>query len=125
MTEVIDATKLVDILENIVKANGYDHTAECQYMDAETNQPICIAGQVVYRLGGRDALEQLIENRAINLTLDYAVFDSVKNDERHNADVARDLGLTEDALELLAQAQIIQDEGEPWGEALGRVKEMV
>ena len=125
MTEVIDATKLVDILENIVKENGYDHTAECQYMDAETNQPICIAGQVVYRLGGSDALEQLIENRAISLTLDFAAFDSVKNDELHNSQVVRDLGLTDDALKLLAHAQLIQDEGEPWGEALGRVKEMV
>jgi len=118
MAQVIDATKVIELLEAVVKDIGEGHTAECLYRGFSTetgesnDEPGCIAGQVVYKLGGLDALKSLSEGGIIS--------------NYENRPVLVGLGFDEDAIRVLSLAQRVQDIGEEgtrtWGQALKYAK---
>lgn len=72
--------------------------------------PVCIAGQVVFRLGGVEALSALAEGEIIT--------------SNSNREILTALGLDYDAREVLRRAQLFQDNGNTWGEALAEAKSL-
>lgn len=109
-------------LEEAVAENGADHTAECKY--ARNNQPHCIAGVVLAKLGA--SVSQLSE-------MDWG-FGSLSEYEPEELGIekieeATGVELDVDAYNTLAQAQLVQDSGyvqvsnKSWGTALEVARE--
>lgn len=132
----LDVPGLLALLETVIeeapdKANT---TRACYYktsyayggMDSEDavgGPAHCIAGQVIYRLGGMEALDELREAATITLhpTLDDhgdRVLSAVAQEKVDNNSLVALRFMTEDALNVLRVAQYEQDHRMPWGAAL-------
>lgn len=107
MPEILDATTALRLLEEVVADFGEDYIdptsdengGACSYW--EGNMPGCIVGQVLHRHGYSD--------------LDLQCFDAwgaVGIDENW-PDI-----LLEGGASILSAAQVLQDTGHSWGEAL-------
>lgn len=108
----VDAT--LELLDEIISEFPDDHGANCYYRkvlrDGEV-VPKCIVGQVVYKLGGLDALLKLEE--------------MANADGETNSFILRWLGCTPDAVTVLQSMQVAQDTGRPWTEGIVRVRDEV
>lgn len=121
MTEVIDGTKIIAILAEVVEGME-NHTAFCTYRhmgyadDGFTTvaKPHCIAGVVVDKVGGQQALLNLAEGSAIYGNTSY---------RGKNAHVLESLGFTDEAAQILQQAQTSQDNGYSWGTAFSEAQQ--
>lgn len=120
--------EVIEVLEQIVAEYGPETTRACYYKqtadyEPETDgdpgngllgdpgdQPHCIAGVFVHKLGGPEALFELAEHEAIT-DVSYG-----------NGAVLAGLGVTLDGAAVLGQAQQFQDSGYDWGTAIESVK---
>ena len=116
MAKVIGAKKIIELLETAVVEKGAGHKANCVYGNGD--KPICIAGQVVYVLGGAEALDRLTAGRIYTGNFDNEVL------EGPNPRVLKSLGLTDKASRVLQEAQEVQDRGGDWGFALDSAKQV-
>lgn len=131
MTNKIKAPQLLALLETIVSETGADTKRDCYYRanpqpGEEAASPAnCIAGEVVYRLGGIEALNSLREDAIITIN-DKIGGDrqNAKYDNQTNINQQVTKGLmTKKAARILRVAQYSQDECNTWGEAVADAKE--
>lgn len=108
----------LELLDAIVADVSPEHTAACIYR-TEEGEPICIVGQVVYRVAGVDGLSKLIEEYPIRAT----EVDVYNKNELLNRNLMIDLGFDDTSVEVLAYVQELQDASETWTYAVeqGRV----
>lgn len=85
----------------------------------EPIKPVCIAGQVVYKLGGEKALGRLVEFSSIAPSSEE---NWPSTGVRSNDSVLDELGFTPDAKEALRKAQVVQDRDNPWTEAVDEIR---
>ena len=130
MAKVIGAKKIIELLEAAVEEKGETHQANCIYRAYNTEsrvmEPHCIAAQVVYKLGGGDALNKLKEGSRIysgKFTPDV-VSVRFNGELSDNPQLLKDLGLTDKAMRVLQEAQGVQDSGGKWGFALDSAKQV-
>lgn len=97
-----DYDQTIELLQRAVAEKGDGHTAACRYQRFEdyepTGEPVCIVGHVFSCLG---LLDKALEGDGV-----YAQREVIRN------------SFTPIALDVLAKAQGVQDEGHTWGEAL-------
>lgn len=112
--------RTLELLERAVKEQGADHTAYCEYMTAEWapgdyevvfDGPQCIVGWVVHYLDESDSTLEMLNS-------DYQG-SRVVNVNFADLGIETELGV----VELLDTAQLVQDEGRPWGSALEAAQE--
>lgn len=113
----IDTPELLTILRDIVAEQGADTTSECVYRDSATGEPHCIAAQAIFKIGGHDALDELVEDEIIGVLVELGDEFTVQEKESRNQDFSLTL-MTPQALKTLRVAQFVQDSQGEWGEAL-------
>jgi hypothetical protein len=125
ITEVI--AQLAEVIED--DEDKGEHGANCyysnlgeegldpSYAEGEDVYPICIVGQVVYRAEGREGLLKLKEDISlVPIELERSQEAEEKGYGINNM-VLRELGYTDEAIEVLNAAQFKQDGGGFWTEA--------
>jgi hypothetical protein len=133
MSAVIGVPEVLDLLDQIVAEKGADTVADCYYTNRgyalacgdstpEKVEPMCIAGQLAYKLGGEEAVLSLVEHTVVDGIVENA-YDSANI--RNNRAVMFNLGLTAEALRTLRAVQRLQDEDETWGTAVQEVRKSV
>ena len=85
--------------------------AGCAYGDLDGN-PSCLVGYVIYALD-KEAFN-LIHEREADVGESFPVLDAVATLDRQVGSNS----FSEDAIDALCRAQLRQDQGEPWGDAL-------
>lgn len=139
---VIDKATAEKLLKKVVEIKGADHTADCIYVQDSrySLEPGCIVGWVFYEAGA--TLEQLealeYESNFGSLTqasisyhqlnaerYGYAPYShtGIEKALHHLNNVIPELRITDDAYELLGEAQELQDQNHPWGKVLEEVLE--
>lgn len=129
----IDVQGLIGLIGELIEQapDGVETRRSCYYRNdslstsasylADSGTPAhCIAGQVVYTLGGEKALNSLLENESI--APDPADPDLGSEGEVENEKIALEY-LTPEAVNELRRAQGQQDNGRQWGEVLDIMKE--
>lgn len=116
MIKELGADETLELLASIVEKAGEDHTARCYYktpLEDPTSFetlyetiPQCIVGQAAYKVAGVEGLCSLVESQGADSPMNVAVL--------------RALGFTYSAVRILHAAQMAQDSGRTWGEALAR-----
>lgn len=108
-TAAIDSDKAIELLRRAVNERGADHRAftpleletgeaSCLYFNPVSGQPSCIVGQAFSYLG-----------------YNYGDFGDVNGSMIH---VVREVvPMTDDAADIFAAAQGVQDQGRTWGDA--------
>ena len=113
-------TQTLELLERAVEEQGADHTAHCEYMvgqyvddsdEVVFTGPQCIVGFVVHYLDESDSTLEMLNSDYQGCRVVAVNFDELG--------VKTELGV----VELLDAAQLAQDEGLVWGEALEAAKE--
>lgn len=131
ITEVI--AQLAEVIENDVDKG--EHGADCfysnlgvedmdpEYAEGEEVFPICIVGHVVYRAEGREGLLKLKEDiSVVPIELERSQEAGGAGYDVNNK-VLRELGYTDEAIEVLNAAQYKQDNGGFWTEAFAAAQE--
>lgn len=121
MTEklVLDAPQAVAMLRKVVYGREdyvYVRPSNAPYCVNFTDegQPSCVVGHVLAELGLTFEVAELLEIKG-NIAIRSAA---------GKVNKCPDFGwaLTEAAVQVLAAAQLVQDDGRTWGEALGRAE---
>lgn len=55
MTDPIDAEDTVALIDELVEQYGRDHRAPCYYIDAGSNEKICLVGKIFTQVGISDS----------------------------------------------------------------------
>ncbi len=132
ITEVI--AQLAEVIENDVDKG--EHGAECYYSNLGAEDfpqhyigpkdkvyPICIVGQVVYLAEGRKGLLKLKEDISVVPLEQEHTEEAAERGYDVNNKVLRELGYTDEAIEVLNAAQFKQDRGGYWTEAFAAAQE--
>lgn len=119
MTEiVIDAQRALELLRNKVHGNEnfvYPYAGQtCVYVMNDC--PSCLIGQVL-----ADAGVSLKDLRVMDTIRELDIDTDIKS--LYQADVlSEDLIITEEAVDIFRIAQIAQDQGQAWGDALANAE---
>jgi hypothetical protein len=125
---VINAAKALEILEQVASEKPDHVNYECSYLiykepdTPETAKPGCIVGQAFYNLG--TTLEQLhsMDSDFGGLAAWYVEGSKEEFDGPLRLKELAGLELTPRAYKILEQAQAVQDNRNPWGEAYAKAK---
>lgn len=103
MKKIIERKEALELLERAVAEKGADYTVDqCQYFENDSSVPVCIVGHVLCYLGV--PTEEFNYRNTTKFSLVAPHLDSVQ--------------FTDEAVYALNKAQIAQDHGKTWGEAL-------
>lgn len=104
MTDVqtIDKNRMLELLELVVNREGADTKAECKYV--MNDAPQCIGAHVLTELGVTLDELRAREDKSVH------VFRGILS--------SRNVSVDEDVLDVLYCAQLRQDSGHTWGDAL-------
>lgn len=118
--ELINLEQAISFAEEMIREKGADYIyvnpdgvsstdgADCCNWDRNTNQPSCIVGWILYRAGVPE--EKLIDHNteAVYMFKEYL----------EGCDFGK-------VFEFLANLQNLQDQGETWGKALEKARQIV
>lgn len=107
MTTMVDATMMLDALNDVVRERGRDTKRQCLYV--VNDAPYCIAACVLAKFGV--TVEQLKKFGSSRIRL-------------VNPSLLLPVALTREATDILESAQFSQDAGQNWGVALTSAKYM-
>lgn len=121
--EKLTADRAIELLREVVAEAGGDFVYKneegyrniCWYWHSGAGKPGCVVGRVLHRHGWSQADLVKIEGLAIEVA------------ENTHEELGDSLGfihgnVTEDAQRVLRVAQMAQDDGSPWGEALAKAE---
>ena len=129
---ILTAEKAIELLEEVVKENGRDYTYEpleegidieaavlhYSYAQADPNLPGCIVGHVVKKFDNE------LFKELVNWERDPDP--SIYRDGTNVGDASKvdffKVAVSEEAVDVLNAAQMAQDRGHTWGDALGDAK---